>query len=50
MVSTHSGELEDFGGEVLKNGGHVDGGLGSDTHLVLGVVLEEALNTSAWEL
>lgn len=47
---THSGELENFGGEVFKDGSHVDGGLGSDTHLVLGVVLEEALDTSAWEL
>ena len=47
---THSGELEDFGGEILKDGGHIDGSLGSDTHLVLGVVLKEALDTSAWEL
>lgn len=47
---THSGELEDFGGEVLEDGGNVDGCLGSNAHLVLGVVLEEALNTTAWEL
>ena len=47
---THSGKLEDFGGEVLKDGGHVDGGLGSDAHLVLGVVLKEAFDTAAWEL
>lgn len=47
---THSGELEYFGGEVLKDGGHVDGSLGSNTHLVLSIVLKEALDTSAWEL
>lgn len=47
---THSCELEDFGGEVLEDGGNVDGSLGSNAHLVLGVILEEALNTTAWEL
>ena len=47
---THSCELEDFGGEVLKDSGNVDGSLGSNAHLVLGVVLEEALNATTWEL
>jgi hypothetical protein len=47
---TYSCQLEDFGCEVLENGGHVDGGLGADAHLVLGVVLEETLDTTAGEL
>lgn len=46
----YSCQLEDFGCEVLENGGHVDGGLGADAHLVLGVVLEETLDATAGEL
>lgn len=80
-----AGELEDFGGEVFKNGGDIDGGckrersvawhwteltfrrldygvealrttygnrltLGTNTHLVLSVVLEESLDTTAGKL
>lgn len=47
---TYSCQLEDFGCEVLENSGHVDGGLGADAHLVLGVVLEETLDATAGEL
>jgi len=43
-------ELEDFSGEIFENGGNVDGCLGTDAHLVLGVVLQETLDTTAGEL
>lgn len=45
-----SGQLEDFGGEVLQDGGEVDCCLGSDTSLLTGDVSEMALDTTAWEL
>lgn len=45
-----SGKLEDFGGEVLEDRGHVDSSLRSDAHLVLGLGLQETLDTAAWEL
>lgn len=80
-----TGEFEDFGSEIFKNGGNIDGScegqmsvawhwtelnlrqlgfeaaalgtanrerhtLGTDTHLVLSVVLEESLDTTAGEL
>jgi len=47
---THSCEFEDFSGQVLEDGGHVNCSLGSNSHLVLGVVLEETLDTTAGEL
>ena len=47
---THACELEDLGGQVLENSGNVDGSLGANTHLVLGVCLEETLDTTAGEL
>jgi len=47
---THSCELENFSREIFQDGGHIDGGLGSDAHLILGVVLQETLDTTAWEL
>jgi hypothetical protein len=47
---THSCELENFSGEVFEDGGDIDGGLGSYAHLVLGVVLQETLDTAAGEL
>lgn len=47
---THACELEDFGSQVLENGGNVNGSLGADAHLVLGVGLEETLDTTTWEL
>jgi len=45
-----AGEFENFGCEVLEDGGDVDGGFGSNAHLILGVVLEETLDTAAGEL
>lgn len=45
-----AGKLEDFGGEVLQNSGNVDSGLGTNAHLVLGLRLQETLDTTAWEL
>lgn len=50
MGLTHSCEFENFGGEIFQDGCHVDGGFGSDAHLVLGVVLQETLDTTAREL
>ncbi len=48
--STYARKLENLSGEILKDCSHVDSGLGPDAHLVLGVVLEETLDTTAWEL
>lgn len=45
-----SGEFEDFGGEVFENSGEVDGGFGTDAHLVAGRVTEVTLYATAWEL
>lgn len=43
-------QLEHFGGKILQDGGNIDGGLGSNAHLVLGLALQETLDTTAWEL
>ena len=45
-----TGQLEDFGGEVLEDCGRVDGRLGTDTHVVLGTSLEVTVNTTDREL
>ena len=52
MVSivTYSCKLEDLGGQIFEYGCDIDGSLGADAHLVLGVLLEEALDTTAREL
>lgn len=47
---TYACELEDFSSQVLENGGDIDGSLGTNAHLVLGVLLEETLDTTAGEL
>lgn len=47
---THSSQLKNFGGEVFKDGSDVHSSLGSDAHLVLSVVLQETLDTTAGEL
>lgn len=47
---THSCQLQDLGGQVLEHGCDIDGGLGAHTHLVLGVLLQESLDTTAGEL
>jgi len=43
-------ELEDFSGQVFEDGGNINCSLGSNTHLILGVVLQETLDTTAGEL
>ena len=50
MGDTYACELEHLGGEILQNCGDIDGCLGADTHLVLGVLLQETLDTAAGEL
>ena len=45
-----TGQLEDFGGEVLEDCGRVDGRLGTDAHVVLGTSLEVTVNTTDREL
>jgi hypothetical protein len=47
---TYACKLEHFGSEILKHSGDIDCGLCADTHLVLRVLLEEALDTATWEL
>ena len=49
VTSSVAGQLEDLSGEVLHDGGHVDGGTGSDT---LGIVTlpQETVDTSNGEL
>lgn len=50
LSGTYACQLENFSGEVFQHSGNVDGGLGSYAHLVLGVVLEETLDTTAGKL
>ena len=47
---THSCEFENFSGQVFENCCDIDRCLGSNAHLVLGVVLQEALDTAARKL
>lgn len=47
---THSCELKDFSSQVFEDGSNVDSSLGSNSHFVLGVVLQKTLDTSAREL
>lgn len=47
---THACQLEDFGSQVLENCCNIDGCLGANAHLVLGVLLQETLDTTAGEL
>lgn len=47
---TYASELENLSSQILEDGGDIDGSLGADAHLVLGVVLEEPLDTAAGEL
>lgn len=47
---THACQLKDFGSQVLEHCCNVDCCLGANTHLVLGVGLEETLDTAAGEL
>ena len=45
-----AGELEDLGGQVLEDGGRVDGGGGTDTLGLLDGGLEETVDTTDGEL
>jgi len=47
---THSCELKNFSSKIFEDCSNVDGCLGSYAHLVLGVVLQETLDTATWEL
>ena len=49
-IGTYSCKLEDLGGQIFEYSCDIDGSLGADAHLVLGVLLEEALDTTAREL
>jgi hypothetical protein len=49
-AATHPCELQNFSSEVLQHRGDIDGRLGTYAHLVLCVLLEEALDTTAREL
>ena len=45
-----TGKLEDLSGEVLKDGGGVHGGGGTDATVLVNALLEETVNTTDWEL
>lgn len=47
---TYACQLKDFGSQILEYSSNVNGSLGADAHLVLGVGLEETLDTAAGEL
>lgn len=47
---TYACQFENFGGEILENSGDVNSSFSSDSHLILAVLLEEALDTTAREL
>ena len=47
---THSCELENFSSQVLEDSCNVDCSFCADAHLVLGVVLQETLDTTAGKL
>jgi hypothetical protein len=50
VIKTYSCKFKDFGSQVLQHSGHIHGRLGADAHLVLCVLLQETLDTTAWEL
>ena len=50
ILARVSGELEDLGGEVLEDGGGVDGGGGSDALASLDGSLQETVDTTDGEL
>lgn len=50
ILARVSGELEDLGGEVLKDGGGVHGGGGSDALAALDGRLQETVDTTDGEL
>jgi len=50
ILASVAGQLEDLGGEVLQDGGGVDGGGGSDTLTLLDRLLQETVDTSYGKL
>jgi len=50
MMETYACKLKDFGSQILEDGGDIDSCLGTNAHLVLGVLLQETLDTTAREL
>lgn len=49
-MMTYSCQLEHLSRQVFEYGCDIDGSLGTDAHLVLGVLLEETLDTTAGKL
>lgn len=47
---TLTGQLKNFGGKVLENSAGVDGCLSTDSHVILGSVLEQSVYSSDGEL
>lgn len=47
---THACQLKDFGSQVFQHRRDIDRSLGTNAHLVLGVLLQETLNATAGEL
>jgi len=43
-------KLKNFGSQVFEDSSNIDSSLGSNSHLVLGVVLQETLDTTAGKL
>jgi len=50
ILGSISCELENFSSQIFEDCSNIDGSLGSNAHLVLGVVLQETLDTTAGEL
>jgi hypothetical protein len=48
--TTHSCEFKNFSGQVFENSSYINSCLGSDAHLILGIVLQEPLDTSTRKL
>ena len=49
-MKTYACKFENFSGQILEDSSDIDSSLGADAHLVLGVLLEETLDTTAREL
>ena len=50
ILGSVAGKFENLSGEVLEDSCDIDSSFGADAHLVLSVVLEETLDTTAREL
>lgn len=47
---TYARKFEDFSSQIFQHGSNIDGSLGTNAHLVLGVLLQETLDTTARKL